>query len=209
MVGTGHAPWCGGIENPKPSNKMITDFIENLNRALPSLRASQKEIIKIFAGLLPTTEDGSARLAIRERIIRHSDHRGPFGLYSVSGVKFTTARLVAEKTLRLIFRKKGLVKLPSFFDLDMANQEQNRKGIFCFSSFDSSDGKQWEKALKAIVITESVQHLDDLIFRRTNLWENPHKATKIVQDIHSIFGWSDLRWEDELKRLKDKLYDTK
>ena len=36
-------------------------------------------------------------------ILGHGDHGGPAGLFSVSGVKYTTSRLVAEKTMRRVF----------------------------------------------------------------------------------------------------------
>jgi glycerol-3-phosphate dehydrogenase len=188
LAGTGHAPWSGSLENPRPSIKMIRDFIINLNYVVPSLKVSQKEILRIFAGLLPSLENGGAKLAVRERIFRHSDHRGPIGLYSVSGVKFTTARLVAEKTLKHIFNKKILNDLPPNSDSDSTEPKLIQMEVFSHAGSHANDWNQWEKYLGAIVATESVQHLDDLIFRRTNLWEDPHKATKVVQDIN--FGIS-------------------
>ena len=88
-------------ENPWPQPEQIADFIFDLNQAVPDLALTEKDIEHIYAGILPATEAGT--LARREVIIRHRDHGGPVGLFSVSGVKYTTSRLVAEKTMRRVF----------------------------------------------------------------------------------------------------------
>jgi len=46
---------------------------------------------------------GGSDFTHRDVVIDHSQLGGPKGLYSISGIKFTTARLVAERTLNMVF----------------------------------------------------------------------------------------------------------
>ena len=102
MGGTVHAPWPGNTK-PEPAEEELAAYIADLNLAVPGLNLKRDEVLHVYAGLLPAREQGSNRLAVREVIRDHRAHGGPKGAYSVSGVKFTTARLVAEKTLGQIF----------------------------------------------------------------------------------------------------------
>jgi glycerol-3-phosphate dehydrogenase len=64
-----------------------------------------------YVGLRPHESgdraDDPARLARRYRIMDHGRAGGPAGLISVIGVKYTTARDVAEKTIGPILRQLG------------------------------------------------------------------------------------------------------
>jgi glycerol-3-phosphate dehydrogenase len=106
LAGTGHGPWHSGIEKPMPEDALLDRFIEELNLAVPSLNVSSSDIQQVFAGLLPVKTSASIDLSTRPVIIQHHQHGGPEGLYSVSGVKFTTSRCVADKLLSRIFPGK-------------------------------------------------------------------------------------------------------
>lgn len=56
-----------------------------------------EEIIRVYSMHLPVKIAGSDDLTSREVIIDHRIRGGLSGLYSISGVKFTTSRAVAEK----------------------------------------------------------------------------------------------------------------
>jgi glycerol-3-phosphate dehydrogenase len=107
LAGTGHVPWFNSTENPMPTEEQMQEFLNDLNLAIPGLELHQGDIVHIFAGLLPVTKDGSVDLVSREVIVDHAEQGGPKGLYSVSGVKYTTSRLVAEKTLKRTFKGKS------------------------------------------------------------------------------------------------------
>jgi glycerol-3-phosphate dehydrogenase len=109
LAGTGHAPWNAGSENPIPNDTMLNSFIEVLNLAVPSLNVSSNDIEHVFSGLLPVKKSGSVDLTKREKILHHADHNGPQGLYSISGIKFTTSRLVAEKTIKRIYPEQNIL----------------------------------------------------------------------------------------------------
>ncbi|TFG79675.1 MAG: FAD-dependent oxidoreductase, partial [Chrysiogenales bacterium] len=101
LAGTAEIPVAPENENPQPQPQDIADFIADMNDAVPELLLSEKDIEHVYAGILPATATG--KLSERETILDHGTQGGPAGLFSVSGVKYTTSRLVAEKTMKKVF----------------------------------------------------------------------------------------------------------
>ena len=134
----------------------------------------------------------------RETIIRHEDEGGPKGFFSVSGVKFTTSRLVAEKTLNLIF-PKTVLKTSQF--MAPSPRVSTNGATFSYEWMPSTNDKKWLHILKQLIEEESVIHLDDLLFRRTSLGENSQRISEILPQIRSLFSWTDSRWLQEIDRL--------
>lgn len=110
MAGTVHAPWQKqDLGQPLFSPQEIEDFLKELNKAYPGLNASPQDVSQVLSGLLPGEEGPSASGPItlwkRYRIVDHQTENHISGLISIVGVKFTTARHVAEKTIDLAFEK--------------------------------------------------------------------------------------------------------
>jgi glycerol-3-phosphate dehydrogenase len=171
----------------------VENFINDMNKMVPGLNVTEKDIQRVYSGILPAKENGT--LANREVIFDHSRNGGPKGLFSISGVKFTTSRLVAEKTLnRLCPNAK---KQPHEKILERTEKEN--------LSFDYHWEPSTEKdisMLKKIIENESVLHLSDLILRRTSLGDHPERAIRILPTIRPIFDWNDHKWENEVNRMK-------
>ncbi len=108
MAGTFHAPWTGAREDASIGDEMLATFLEDLNDSIPGFELTLADIQRVHWGLLPAKSKGSDQIASRPVIFHHGDKGGPEGLYSVSGVKFTTARLVAEQTLGKVQKRRGL-----------------------------------------------------------------------------------------------------
>ena len=210
LAGTGHAPWSQGIDNPIPSPEMIQDFLSDLNMAVPSLGLKQKEIFYVFAGLLPAAKPGTTDLADREVILKHADHDGPKGFYSISGVKFTTARLVAEKALKQIFPQKKAKKNIWDEKPSASKNADDRHGILNFEwhnrGLSHQEEQEWRKGIRLIAEEESVRHLDDLVFRRTSLWDNPKRVLETGPLICELLHLDKSEWNEEIERLKRKLH---
>ena len=197
LAGTVHNPWRKGVNvRPQPSAAAIEKFISNLNLAIPDLNLKPIEVVRILAGILPVKQAGGIQLASREVICNHSRQGGLNGLYSISGVKFTTSRLVAEKTLQLIFphcqKIKNYDALPP-------------KETIAVRQFDydwlPERNPAWLQPLKKIVAEEAVIHLDDLVLRRTSLGDNPQRALTCGREICILLGKNKKLQEVELTRL--------
>jgi glycerol-3-phosphate dehydrogenase len=170
LAGTGHGPWAGTAEHPSPTEEMQDCFLSDLKSAIPDAGFTRNKILHLFSGLLPATREGGVGLTKRAVILDHSQSGGPHGFYSLSGIKFTTARLVAEKMLKKIFPDSH-DRCDSSFEVC----ETSANGWYIDRNFKSGlkepiDDRDLE-TLKEIVETEAVVTVDDLLFRRTNLWE--------------------------------------
>jgi glycerol-3-phosphate dehydrogenase len=197
LIGTGEEVIPGSDIKGYPTLEQIEKTLRDIHTAIPSLSLQQQDIDHVYRGVLPADKNGL--LTKREVIINHQENNGPQGLYSISGIKFTTSRRVAEKTLDLIFPDKK----------DEARQNASRstprihvkRGVFDFDCIPDPDNTKWLEELRLIIREESVIHLDDFIFRRTNLGENKERLLKIINQIRSLFSWDDPRWKSEVDRI--------
>ncbi len=196
LAGTGEVLLADEDKEPTPRPEDIAAFISDMNDAVPDLVLGEGDIECVYSGILPASASG--KLAGREVILAHEEHQGPAGLFSVSGVKYTTSRRVAEKALKKIFPSDRPKKcLPP----EAAN---SRRWFFTYD-WQAPDG--WDAgALRPLVEEEAVMHLDDLIFRRTGLGENPRRAKELLPRLRSLFQWGDPRWQQECERVHALLH---
>jgi len=198
MGGTIHAPWSGTPDLPMPQFHEVAAYIDDLNLSIPGLHLKANDVLQVFAGLLPVQKQGTDKLAAREVIKDHGATGGPSGAFSVSGVKFTTARLVAEKVLSQVFpgkmngEKKSLPS-QSFEQLD---------SIFPFDWKPDDREAGWKQKLETIIRNESVLHLEDLLLRRTTIGDNPLRALEAANKIADLFDWDEATRAEEIQRLK-------
>ncbi len=213
--GKGHTyffhPWKGrllvgtGEELRERSDTELTikkqemeKFINDINIMAPGLNLSTKNILRVYPGILPANDKG--KLANREKIIDHSKQsKGIKGLFSVSGVKFTTARLVSEKVLNLSFPaskskftyKELLGKADYQYKLDYNEIPNKEKDI---------------KKLKEIIKDEQVIHLSDLFLRRTTIGDNILRINEMIKYIDKLFpDWNQKKIKDEIDILEKDL----
>jgi len=204
LAGTGHAPFPEEGDVPAPSEEQLLGFLGNLNLSMPGLDAAGKDILHVFSGFLPVTTVGGTTLTAREVIFDHGRNGGPKGLYSVAGIKFTTARKVAGKTLAMIFRKgEGHEGIRRRVEAgDALETDESAQGLYDFDWYPRDGDPSWKDPLRQIIEEESVLHLDDLMIRRTSLGDHPARAMKISREICGIFGWGEDRCRREIERLR-------
>lgn len=192
LAGTGEVLLDSDGENPLPQPQDIAAFIADLNDAVPELTLREGDIERLYAGVLPASASG--KLAAREAIVDHAGSQGPAGLYSVSGVKYTTARRVAAKAMKTIF--------PSARPRQADPPPEANSGRWCFA-YDWQAPGDWDPfSLKPLVAEEAVVHLDDLLFRRTGLAENPRRALDLLPRLRPLFDWGEPRWQQECERTR-------
>lgn len=210
LVGTGHGPWHGGPDKPEPTRLQIQEFIDDLNSSVPGLNFSEQSINRVFAGLLPAVSADDYTIAAKEKILNHSQNGGPIGLFSVSGVKLTTSRLVAAKTLQQIFPEKWKSSRPDRLLSRSADSSVHNFVVRAESALVSNDAADLAISLGRIVEDEAVVHLDDLVLRRTTLWEHPELVNRSKSILLGLFSWDRLRQEKEIKRLENAMsgYDN-
>jgi len=175
-------------------------MLDDLNMAIPGLDLNAGRIRRIFAGLLPARRAGSNELSVRPIFTDHADARGARGLYTVLGVKFTTSRYVAAWALNRIFGRSGN-PVKEF-------RRPTARAGWRLSNLDVHDVRARDQAiggLRSLMADESVMHLSDLIFRRTDLWETPPVARALAPLICDLFPWDTERRQRELAQVECEL----
>ncbi|HXK11713.1 MAG TPA: FAD-dependent oxidoreductase [Vicinamibacteria bacterium] len=99
IVGTSYEPADG-----PPSDPMA--FLDEATRAFPWAGIERADAALVHEGLVPG-RGGASGLSTRARLHDHEAEDGVPGLVSLQGVKYTTARLVAEQAVDLAVRRLG------------------------------------------------------------------------------------------------------
>lgn len=111
MIGTRHIPWHDAPTAFTMSEEVIQDFLDEVNSVHPSLSLTLEDVQHITWGFLPVNyEDAHHKQVKLTRdgvVIDHDKRDGVSGLISVLGVKYTTARAVAEQAVDLLVKKLG------------------------------------------------------------------------------------------------------
>ncbi len=106
IVGTAYADMA-----TPPAEVAIADFREEALRAFPWAGLEGAPVVLVHEGLVPSRR-GAGGLSTRPRLHDHQAEDGVAGLVTVQGVKYTTARGVAEKAVDLVFRRLGRPEPP-------------------------------------------------------------------------------------------------
>jgi len=105
LVGTFEAPHTGHPDEFRLTDEEAESFIEDVNAAFPAGNLSKDDVRYIFGGFVPANADDEP---LRAYTIRdHGLEDGVKSFISVCGVKYTTARHVAENVVHRIQRKLG------------------------------------------------------------------------------------------------------
>jgi len=197
LVGTGYAPLQGNCASAEAvADGELEAFLAAVNRCVPGLDAGRRDVLRVFSGVLPATAPGSSAPRARNLL----SARGPRGLFTVSGTKFTTARSAARRALAAV-RRSGLLHWPT-----TAPQAYPP----CHASAaDGLFGDEWtmldvdarRPGLAHIIALEAVEHLDDLVLRRTTLGDQPVRALTAARALCAL----DERWQRESEREMARL----
>jgi len=117
LVGTFQVPYDSSCEDLEVTEKEIETFIQEVNAAYEAAALTREDIRHVYVGLLPRADihsgTGEVQMLKHYRILDHSKADGTEGLVSVIGVKYTTARDVAERVVDLVFKKLSKRWVPS------------------------------------------------------------------------------------------------
>jgi glycerol-3-phosphate dehydrogenase len=155
------------------------ELVRELAEACPGLALTQGDIVRHHWGWLPLKagkEPGRPNaLAERPRVEDHGGTGRVRNLFSLEGVKYTTARRVAEQAINAVFAGLGWESpkcRTSETPLELAPEP------------DVLDAVREEMAIK----------LSDIVFRRTSLGELPGPDRSVVAQAARIAG-AELGWD--------------
>jgi glycerol-3-phosphate dehydrogenase len=112
MIGTCHIPGHGAPHVFRPNEETIQNFLDQINTVRLPCKLSLKDVHHVTWGFLPINKAGAHTEQIKLTrdgvVIDHQKTDRITGLISVLGVKYTTARAVAEQAVDLAVTKLGL-----------------------------------------------------------------------------------------------------
>lgn len=175
LIGTGHRGWRqdGAALPTGPGDEALSEFLADVNAAAPGLKLTNQDVVRVLFGLLPSIEPGSARLSKRPEIIDHGSRGGSKGLFSMIGIKFTTARRTAARTLSL----SGLAgDLEPPWPAPLDGVGERGRSITRETQLLPGD-LDWVRELAQ---AESVCTVDDMVYRRLGLIHDSMAAERVA-----------------------------
>lgn len=168
VVGTAYAP-------PSTSREaMETEFLARVRRAFPWTAFRHDEIALVHEGFVPGERDADG-LWSEPLIVDHRDRGGPQGLVSVVGVKYTTARAVAEAVVDRLRSDHGL---PAGSSRTAATPLRVL----------AASGASLEERTAFAVSDEMARTVDDVVLRRLDLGTRGRPDPDAVDRVRAVLA---------------------
>lgn len=103
LIGTRHLRCPHSSTTANVTADEVQAFIADINTVLGKHRITASDVIGVFSGLLPEREGNRRKdvaLLKTARVVDHGVSDGMPGVYSIIGIKWTTARAVAERAIQ-------------------------------------------------------------------------------------------------------------
>lgn len=172
LIGTAYEP--AERDGPGPAG-----FLDECARAFPWLELRKGDVRRVHAGLVPG-RGGAAGLLTRTWLRDHARDGAP-GLISLLGVKYTTARGVAQRAVDLVFRRLS------------------RESPACRTARTPLEHARplagsLEDVVRTAVREEQALRLSDVILRRADLGTAGPPAPDVVERVAAVMA-AELGWD--------------
>jgi glycerol-3-phosphate dehydrogenase len=185
MIGTAYEPAAG--DGPGAAG-----FLDECARAFPWLGLRAEDVRRVHAGLVPG-RGGAAGLRTRTWLRDHARDGAP-GLVSLLGVKYTTARGVAQRAIDLVFRSLGREAARCRTAETPLAQARPLAGSL-------------EDAVRTAVRDEQALRLADVILRRADLGTAGPPAPDVVARVAAVMA-AELRWDEARTQAERRAYEA-
>lgn len=195
LVGTAYLSRQSGAT---PDAEHIAAFLRDVNAAVGDWDLSTRDVVEVLPGRLPARSPGSRQPAATPKMAHHVLRRGEKPcVTSVVGEKLTTARFMAEATLRRISRIRRRPLPPYQQSAQPApSLRPNLFGTSATSTWSAHDLQKW-------VAEESVLHVDDLLIRRCDPIGVPTaRRLQVAANVMDALGWDASHQQRERARLE-------
>jgi glycerol-3-phosphate dehydrogenase len=206
LIGTKHLRFDGETDRLRVNRREIRTFLDELNPGLGDWRIDESDVVAVKCGLLPEQKRaaGGEDVVLQKhgRIVDHQSREGISGLISVVGVKWTTARIVAEQCVQLICEKlKHRPAATAEPDLQLASAETRNASAAGTQLVGDVPVTGEEIAFAAR--HEMAVNLTDAIFRRTALGLSRELDGRVIARCAELMR-GELKWsEAETRRQVD------
>ncbi len=165
LAGTYHAAADG--PGGTPSEAQISEFIGDLRAAIPGFAPARSDVLRVLAGTLPAKRVGTDDVETRDLWADAGARGGPEGLFTLVGVKYTTAPLAAKRAVKRIVQRC----FPTVGGTGDGMTEPAPRPVPAWQEFADLARNHREQArvlVQAIVDNEGVTTVEDLLLRRVD-----------------------------------------
>ncbi|MBL7076296.1 MAG: glycerol-3-phosphate dehydrogenase/oxidase [Kiritimatiellae bacterium] len=117
MAGTYYRPHEGAVDSAAVTDEDIDAYLAALNSCYPGVGLTRDDILMAHAGVIPAAHAAKAGkeppLMRHYRVIDHGNADGVEGLLTAQGIKYTTARDVAQHVVSLAMSRLNCPLVPS------------------------------------------------------------------------------------------------
>ena len=106
-IGTWHGPRPCGADAWLVTGEELDAFLADVNQAFPSLHLGLDDIALVHRGVVPARVRGGRVQLADSPVLREHRHDGVDGAITLMGVKYTTARALAEQAVTLVTAQLG------------------------------------------------------------------------------------------------------
>lgn len=198
LIGTKHLHCQGSGDALRVKAADVSAFLDELNPTLGPWRLNMADVLAVKCGLLPAqhgqSADGDVILQKHARIVDHEGEDGIRGLVSMVGVKWTTARLVAEQTIELICGqlKRSAAPVSATVSVGLASTLTDQgAGTAVVADSNVTDAQIVAAARDAMAVT-----LSDAVWRRTELWLSQQLDAQALRRVAGLMA-PGLAWSAE------------
>ncbi len=178
MAGTGYFSRPEGCLDTVLTDDEASLLQRQLDAALPGLGIRNARVLQRYSGLLPASSVTGLAPMEREQILNYGEESGASGLFSVSGVKYTTANVLASRLIDRLFPESRAVPYSSIPLAADTHWLIDSSALRRLSVADSS------QVIARLLREESVFSVEDLVCRRT-AWSHsdPAKLDSILRPL--------------------------
>lgn len=205
LIGTEHLVCDSDPDNFSVTKSELLSFLDDVNNSYPGAQLGIDDIKYIYGGFIPAYSGriGRGERGIKNYIYDHEKEQGLRGLLSVSGNKYTQARIVAQETIDLIIKKIEKSFRPSITEsTPLYCAEFNKLGHNANNQMNDRNlitKTQVDYAIKE----EMAQKLTDVVFRRIDLTFDEIKSS--LKQYSQIMA-KELNWDDSrIKKEEDEV----
>lgn len=202
LAGTWLLPGAVPATDAGASERDLVRTIEAVNAAFPLARVTSDRVRLLHRGLVPAVERGGSHVVMRTapEIVDHG-RDGARGLVSMVGVKYTTARAVAERAIDLVCAMLGRRASPCRTAVSPLPGTDMPAAEALLQSPPLLDS-----AVERAIRDEMALTLTDVVLRRTAIgstgFPGNEVADRCARAAQRVLGWDEGRVQREIEDLK-------
>jgi glycerol-3-phosphate dehydrogenase len=205
LIGTRHLRCPHSSTTANVTADEVQAFLADINTVLGKHKVTPTDVLGIFSGLLPEKEGNTGNevaLLKTARVVDHGAKDGMPGLYSIVGIKWTTARAVAERAISKACEWMCLPSEPRpAHPLKLEVRGIDAPAIIDLIEREPALGERLVPDIpiaKAQVVhaarSEMALHLWDAVRRRVPLYLSDLLNTRVLETCAELMA-RDLRWD--------------